>query len=346
MKLNLNQIASLLFILLATIAFLVVAKNILIPFILALVIWFIIKEVREVFDYVDWIKTNVPNWLKSTISSIIVFVVLGIVVSLLTNNVNELQKSLPVYENNVSHATELINSTFNINLKNIFSDYLVDFDFSSIAKQIINSITSILGSLFMVLIYVLFLFLEESVSSDKLRYIYSTPEKYKQAKELLQDIDKSIGRYIGLKTLVSIITGVASYIVFAVIGIDSPFFWAFLIYLLNFIPVIGSLIGVLFPTTIALLQFGELTPAILVLVLAGSIQIIVGNVLEPKIMGNSLNVSSLVIILSLAIWGSIWGIFGMVISVPTTVILIIIFSRIESTKNIAILLSEKGEINN
>ena len=196
----------------------------------------------------------------------------------------------------------------------------------------------------MVLIYILFLFIEESSSVNKLRYIYSDEDKYQQTKHIIADIDRSIGNYIALKTLVSVIAGIVGYFILSFIGIDSPFFWSFLITILNFVPVIGALVGILFPTIIALLQFGELTPAIMVLVLGGTAQAMVGNVLEPKIMGSSLNVSSLVVILSLAIWGSIWGVFGMVISVPTTVILIIIFSRFESTKNIAILLSEKGKI--
>ncbi len=339
-----TKIASLLVIVIAVISLLVLAQEILIPLILAMVIWFIIKEIRDFIDKVDWIKTTIPKWFRSTFSSLIVFSVLGIFASILGANINELKNALPLYESNVSQATTLINETFNINLETAFSDYFVDFDFSQIIKNIIAQITSLFGTVFMVLIYILFLFLEESVSSDKLKFIYDTESKHLQAKSLLADIDKSIGNYIALKTLVSVIAGVSSYIIISLLGINSPFFWAFLISLLNFVPVIGALVGVLFPTIIALLQFGEIEPALLVLFLVGTTQIIVGNIIEPKIVGKSLNVSSLIIILSLAVWGSIWGIFGMVISVPTTVIFIIIFSRFESTKNIAIILSEKGEI--
>ena len=341
---KINKIASLLVIIIAIISLLVLAQEILIPLILAMVIWFIIKELRDFIDKISWIKNKLPKWLRSTFSSLFVFSILGLFASILTANINELTNALPLYQSNVTQATALINETFNINIGTVFSDYFVGFDFSEIIKKIISEITSLFGTIFMVLIYVLFLFLEESVSSNKLKFIYDTEEKHIQAKSLLADIDKSIGNYIALKSLVSIIAGVSSYIIISLLGVDSPFFWAFLISLLNFIPVIGALIGVLFPTIIALLQFGEIEPALLVLFLVGATQVVVGNIIEPKIVGKSLNVSSLVIILSLAIWGSIWGIFGMVISVPFTVILIIIFSRFQSTKNIAIILSEKGEI--
>lgn len=339
------KLASLFFIIGAVITLLIIAKNILIPLILAVIIWFIVKEIRVFLDKVIWIKQYIPRWVKTSLASILVFGAISFSISILASNINELKNSIPIYENNIKHVEELINTTFSIHIEDLFSDFFVDFNFREIIKDVINSVSSAFGSIFMVLIYVLFIFMEESDSNNKLKYIYSTPQAYEETKALLTNIDKSISSYITLKTFVSLITGTLSYFVLLIIGIDVPLFWAFLIFLLNFIPTIGSLIATLFPTVIALLQFGEFTPSLMILTLVGAIQIIVGNILEPKIVGNSLNVSSLVVILSLTIWGSIWGIFGMVISVPITVIMIIILSRFESTKNIAILLSEKGKIN-
>ena len=123
-------------------------------------------------------------------------------------------------------------------------------------------------------------------------------------------------------------------------------FWAFLIFLLNFIPTIGSLIATIFPAAYSLLQFGEFSPALLVLVIVGTIQLVVGNIVEPRVMGSSMNISPLVTILALTFWGMIWGITGMILSIPIMVVLVIIFSQFESTRPIAILLSEKGEIEN
>ena len=144
--------------------------------------------------------------------------------------------------------------------------------------------------------------------------------------------------------MVSFLTGFLSYIALAIIGIDAPLFWALLIFLLNFIPTIGSLIATIFPMIFCLLQFGELSQGIMVLIFVGAIQILVGNIIEPKVMGNSMNISPLVTILSLSFWGAVWGITGMILSVPITVILIIIFAQFNSTKRAAILLSEKGKV--
>jgi len=143
---------------------------------------------------------------------------------------------------------------------------------------------------------------------------------------------------------VSLITGVLSYIALIIIGIDFAFFWAFIIFLLNFIPTIGSLVATLFPAIMALLQLGSLQSALTVLAAIGAIQIVIGNLIEPKIMGNSLNISSLVVLLALTFWGSVWGIVGMLISVPITVMMIIVFAQFPKTRSIAILLSENGEV--
>lgn len=122
-------------------------------------------------------------------------------------------------------------------------------------------------------------------------------------------------------------------------------FWAFLIFILNFIPTIGSLIATLFPALFCLLQFGEFSQFATVLTVVGSIQLLVGNIIEPKVMGNSLNLSPLVALISLSFWGTLWGITGMVLSIPITVIIVIILSQFNYTKPIAILLSEKGKLN-
>ena len=142
----------------------------------------------------------------------------------------------------------------------------------------------------------------------------------------------------------SFITGLGSYIALLFIGIDAPVFWAFLIFLLNYIPTIGSLIGTLFPAFFCLLQFGDLSSFLMVLGVVGTLQVIVGNLLEPKLMGNTLNISSFVAIFALSFWGTLWGITGMLLSVPITVIMVIIFSHFSSTRPVAIMLSEKGNI--
>lgn len=194
------------------------------------------------------------------------------------------------------------------------------------------------------LIYLIFILFEESTFQDKIKAMYPEESSYMKVDSLIRKIDHSISNYIAIKSLISLLTGTLSYIALLSIGVDAPFFWAFLIFILNFIPSIGSLIATVFPAFFALLQFGEFTPAVLVLIIVGAIQLVLGNLIEPRIMGTSLNISPLVVFLTLILWGMIWGVIGMLLSVPITVILIIIMAEFKGTRPIAILLSRRGKL--
>ena len=259
-------------------------------------------------------------------------------------NINSLAESYPIYEQNIELMIAQLNDIFQLNLVEYFKSHAGDFDFGTILKKIFKSLSDLLSNAFIILIYALFIFLEEANFHNKLKAVFTDATQFDELNDILDKIEKSITSYIGLKTLVSFITGFASYIVLLFIGIDAPLFWAFLIFLLNFIPTIGSLIGTLFPAIFCLLQFGDFNSCLMVLAIVGGIQIIVGNLLEPKLMGNTLNISSFIAIFALSFWGALWGVTGMLLSVPITVIMVIIFSQFKSTKAIAIMLSEKGKI--
>jgi predicted PurR-regulated permease PerM len=161
---------------------------------------------------------------------------------------------------------------------------------------------------------------------------------------LLRRMQEQIQTYVAIKTLTSVITGVISYIILLIVGVEFAAFWGFIIFVLNYIPTVGSLLATLFPAMLALIQFPTPVPFFIVLGGIGGLQFLIGNVLEPRLMGSSLNISPLVVILSLALWGSIWGVAGMFLCVPLTVIMMIILSYFERTRPIAILLSGDGKI--
>lgn len=331
-------------IIITTVVVLIYGQTIIIPFILAVIFLFIIRVIKKQLLRIKYVNI-LPRWLITIFSSLILLGFLALVTELITQNISDLSRTIPVYQANVQKITNSINEYFDINLGDMFNEWFKDFKFSDILTQVLSAITSIFGNAFTVILYLIFLLLEEPLFSKKIRAMYPDDMQYKQAIGLIGKIDHSIGHYIALKTLVSIITGFLSYFVLLFIGVDAPAFWAFLIFILNFIPTIGSLIATIFPAIFALLQFGEFTQGILVITIVGSIQLVIGNFVEPKLMGDSLNISPLVVLLTLAIWGVMWGITGMLLSVPITVILIIIMSEFKTTRPIAILLSQTGNIN-
>jgi predicted PurR-regulated permease PerM len=303
-----------------------------------------VRKIRQTINKSKFINNKIPGWFKNVVISLGMISVLGFISKILLANINHLAHSYQAYQPNVELIISQINDLFNINLVDMLKANAGDFDFGVILKSIFNSLTEMLGNAFLIIIYALFIFLEEANFHNKLKAVFAKNNRLQEISTILDKIEKSTSSYIGLKTLVSLITGAASYFVLLLIGIDSPVFWAFLIFMLNFIPTVGSLVGTLFPAMFCLLQFGEFTPSLMVLFFVGTIQIIVGNLLEPKLMGNSLNVSSFVTIFALSFWGALWGITGMILSIPITVIMIIIFSHFEKTKAIAIMLSDKGKI--
>jgi AI-2 transport protein TqsA len=319
-------------------------KSLLIPFVFAMLLWFISRKMRSLMNKVKFIKKHFPTWLKNTLSSLIIISSLIVISKILSTNINTLAQATQEYDSNIGSIVENISQYLTIDLTETLKTQLGNINFGQILSLIFNSITELFGNLFMIVIYVLFIFLEEANFHKKLMLAFSNKEKQEKISSILEEIEASITNYLGLKTLVSFITGFLSYIILLFIGIDAPVFWAFLIALLNFIPTVGSLIATVFPATYCLLQFGDISPFLLVLFLVGTVQVVIGNIIEPRLMGNSLNISSLATLIALSVWGSIWSITGMFLSVPITVILIIILSQFPSTKPVAIILSDKGDI--
>jgi AI-2 transport protein TqsA len=322
---------------------LIVAQGIIIPFVLAILFWFLIRVIKKGLKKIPVVRAF-PNWVITVFSSLILLSLLFLTIIMITYNIRYLSATLPVYEDNINKITGAIKERYEMDFAIILNGLMKDINFGGILGRIFSTLTGLFSSAFLVLIYLIFLLLEESFFPGKIRAMYPDANKYEKVNTLIIKIDRSVSHYIAIKTITSLVTGILSFIALIFIGIDAPFFWAFLIFILNFIPSIGSLVATVFPAIFALLQFGDFTHGVLVLIIVGAIQLIVGNFIEPRIMGQSMNISPLVVFLTLMLWGMMWGIPGMLLSVPITVILIIIMSEFQETRPIAILLSRQGKL--
>jgi predicted PurR-regulated permease PerM len=211
-------------------------------------------------------------------------------------------------------------------------------------NPIINSTTSFLGDLVLVIFYLLFLLLEENSFKSKLKSIFTLDEKYEQTVQILQKIERSITDYIGFKSLISLISAIISFFIIYSSGLAFPFLWASFIFVFNFIPVIGIFLSILIPSLFSYLQFDSINSTLILLSVLSLVQLLISNILEPKLLGKSLNISPLVSMIALTFWGAIWGIPGMIISTPVTVIIIVLLANIPRTHSIAILLSNNGDV--
>jgi AI-2 transport protein TqsA len=322
---------------------LIFGQYILIPLIAAVLVYFLIRYITKLFDRIAFVKAKVPRWFKNIVATLVLFSIATAVMRLIIYNFDNLIRRFPSYQANVEKILHEINIRFGIDLIQSITHNLSELNYADIANTAFNSLTTLFGNALMITFYVVFLFIEQSNFKAKIRLLFKG-EQLESMLDLLSDTEHSVSQYIGLKTIISLITGAASYIVLLAFGVESAIFWAFLIFVLNYIPYVGSLAAVLFPFLFSLIQFGEFTNPLIMLFILGSIQMVIGNFLEPKLMGDLLNISPIVALVSLAFWGSIWGVIGMFISVPLTVILIIALAKIPKTRPIAILLSQNGRV--
>ena len=145
-------------------------------------------------------------------------------------------------------------------------------------------------------------------------------------------------------TVVSILVGLFTYAIAEYFGVRGAGFWGFLAFALNYIPTIGSFLGVLFPAAYAVVQFDNVETVLLFVLLLGVVQFVMGNLLLPRMTGDRLNLSQFVVILSLTVWGAIWDAAGLFLAVPIMMVLAIVLAQVDSTRPIAILLSQDGQV--
>lgn len=314
------------------------------PIAIGIVIWYLIRSMNLQISKIQIGEKKLPRWLRIIISIVVINIILFGTYQLMMVNVNALLKNYPVYEANLVQFLKNVGEVLNLpDLENTLETRIGAIDIPGLIRNIVTSVTAIIGDSLIILIYVIFLLLEESSFQKKIDIIFSN-KNGKNVRQIIRQINVSTDRYLRLKTYVSLLTGAISYVILLIAGVDFAFLWAFLIFLLNYIPYIGSFIATLLPSIFAILQFGSFWAGFWVFVFVETVQLVVGNYIEPKWMGKSLNLSPFVVVLALSIWGYIWGIFGMLLSVPIMSILLIVFAQFPSTRSFAILLTEKGDI--
>jgi len=331
---------------LATIAVfyvLVVGKAFLVPLAVAVMVWYIINALSRIYaKYLP--KIEKPNVITTLLSLSTIGLLTYFAVDMIRGNISDVSAAAPAYKANFDIMVQKLVTRFELELVPNINEMLSGIEIAPMITKLAGTFTNAIGNIFLVLIYVLFLLLEQGTFKKKIVALFPNKERRQSILSILSHTQEDIQTYIWIKTLTSTATGVISYIVLKFVGVDFAGFWAFTIFLLNFIPTVGSIIATFFPAMLALIQFGGLFEFFIVLAGVGAVQVMVGNFVEPKLMGNTLNLSPLVVMLSLTLWGSIWGIAGMFLSVPITVILLIVFAHFSKTRFIAVLLSGNGNL--
>lgn len=201
---------------------------------------------------------------------------------------------------------------------------------------------NLLSGVILVILFVGFLFGERLWFGTKLDHLMGDPVRAARISRIIQSIIRRINRYLVVKTGVSLLTAAAVWLVMVGFDLQFAMAMAILTFVLNYIPSIGSIIATLIVALVAYLQVPEPSFALLILVVVGMIQFVLGSIIETMLMGRALQVSSFGIMISLAFWGFIWGVPGAFLAVPILVATMIVCSHIPIARPVAILISREG----
>lgn len=219
-----------------------------------------------------------------------------------------------------------------------------NLDLARTIPTLMGSAGAFLASFGLVAIYVGFMLAERRTVPNKIANIVDGGHDVAHVNETVRQIVAGIRDYVWIKTIMSVLTAGVSYAVLKSLDVDFAETWVLLIFFLNYIPNIGSVLGVAFPALLALVQFDTLWQFAVIVVFLALAQFLIGNVLEPRVMGRTLNLSPFVVLASLTFWTMLWGVVGAFLSVPLTASVAIACSRIPSWRWLAVLLSEDGSL--
>jgi predicted PurR-regulated permease PerM len=309
------------------------AQTIIVPIILALFISVVCAQP------ILWLeKKKVPYSLAILIVLLSVGLFLVLFGGIIGNSVNRFSKDAPNYEQRLHEVTDAAVERMNDAGANINSTQL--FDMIDLSKMLrftasaISEIGKIMSDSFVIMLITIFMLLEVKsfiVKTEAIEKMYGNSLRY------FDKIGQSIRNYLSIKTVISLITGILIWLWLWIIGVDYPVLWGVIAFFLNYIPTIGSIIAAVPTMLLALVQLGVgsmLWTGVGYL----AINIIMGSIIEPKVMGRGLGLSTLVVFLSLIVWGFVFGTVGMFLSVPLTMAIKITLEQNEKTKWIAILL--------
>lgn len=339
-----TQIAQWTFVLAVMFAILVVGRTFLVPLAVALLLLNLLNALAGAFGRIQLGRRSLPKWLAWTFALVVLLLANALVYWILISQSEALSAAAPVYQANFDRLASKLTVLLGIEKMPSTTQFMESLDLGALLTWLGGAVGSILSELVLVALYVAFLLVEQRYFAAKIARLSSNEANAAKISSLIRAISKQIQTYMWLKTVVSLLTGIVSYGILRWVGVDFAAVWALTIFLLNYIPNVGSAMGVIFPALLTLVQFETLTPFIIVVLALGATQFVIGNMVEPVLMGNSLNLSSFAIILSLTFWGMIWGIAGMVLCVPIMVCVAIVCSYVDRLHWIAILLSSDGRV--
>jgi predicted PurR-regulated permease PerM len=314
------------------------SADLILPLLVALFLAMVVLPLMNALQ-----RRRVPGGLAAAIALVVELGVLSGVVFLVGGSIRGFTEAAPRYQVRLraigAEAIDWLAARGVV----IERDALYDlFDPGMAFDMVGGALRGIAGALsqtLIVVLIVLFVLIEAAGFPDKLRAAFGRAS----ASERFDAIRHDVMKYLGIKTAVSLATGTIVGVAVAILGVDFPVLWGLLAFLLNYIPSLGSILAAIPPSLLALVQYG-VGRAIAVALLFLAVNVVLGNFLEPRLMGRKLGLSTLVVFLSLIFWGWVWGPVGMLFSVPLTMVVKIMLENTRDLRWIAVLLGDRPSL--
>jgi predicted PurR-regulated permease PerM len=313
--------------------------GILTPFAIALFLMVIIDGFARVLEH------RVPGFPKRaampvalTVSSV-AFIVIAYLVA---DNISSFVGQLIGYGPKINALIADAANRLNLDVPPTIGELIQQLNPSKYVGTVAESLRSVAEDTIFVLIYLGFLLASRHTFKRKVVTIFPDHDERENAVKLFNRIRSGVERYLWVQTVTGLIIAGLSFALMAGLGLDNAFFWAFLIFVASYVPIVGAAVGIMLPPVFALVQFDTYWQAIVLLAGAETIHFVVGNIITPRMQGESLNVDPVIVLLSLSFWGAIWGVPGMFLSTPLTVTAMVILVQFPGTRWIAVLLSADG----
>lgn len=306
------------------------AAHILQPLVIAILLCSILQPVVRAME-----RVRIPWWV--TVVALVALLVTGLVQGSVILY-DEVDSFLKDQDGLAGLKINLEERALAAKIPNTVIEAIKGVDLRSQIIEVAGSVNAFIRGLFLVVIYMLFIFGEQAIFRRKI--VAVAESRFDNASELLATMGQGIQRYLGVKMVTSLATGVLLYTLMQWLGLPYALLFGFITFLLNFIPTFGSIAAAIPPIAVALGSFDNtLTPAISIAVGYLVVNICIGSIIEPRLLGRELNLSPLVVLLSVVVWAGMWGVPGMFLSVPLTATAQIVLSKLETTRPLALLLS-------
>lgn len=331
-----------------------IGRGVIIPFLVAGFLCFLIYTLKQTIKRGPLIGKFLPNWLCYLFAFAAIGSAFIVMIDIIRENAQTLIDKAPLYETRLRDMTQQA-LHFLEGRKILPADFLSGVEelrrtglgmIRPILAEIGSSLSALTANVVTVFLYTTFMLLERGRFFLKIDLLSDDAQGRRAVNETIGDIGAMVREYITVKTVSNLITASASFVVMRLIGVEFAGFFALLIFLFNYIPIVGAISAISAPVLLSLVQpdGGGVQTALLTLALLVGVEQIMSSGIEPRLIGRSLNLSPLVILVSLGVWGTLWGFAGALLAVPVTVTLMIILTQFPSTRPIAILLSDNGKI--